>query len=77
MRTGIESVMVGQRIIDEEIRAQRLSSFRRRRGLTERDSLTALVKVKDRQLRLQPEAVKKGSSSSLDELSLICDPKSG
>ena len=51
VRTGIESVMVGQRIIDEEIRAQRLELISKKARIdSERESLTALVKVKDRQL---------------------------
>ena len=51
VRTGIESVMVGQRIIDEEIRAQRLELISKKARIdSERDSLTALVAVKDRQL---------------------------
>ena len=51
VRTGIESVMVGQRIIDEEIRAIRLElTSQKARIDSERQSLNALVKVKDRQL---------------------------
>ena len=51
VQTGIESVMVGQRIVDEEIRAQRLELISKKARIdSERDSLTALVAVKDRQL---------------------------
>ena len=40
-----------QRIIDEEIRAQRLELISKKARIdSERESLTALVKVKDRQL---------------------------